>query len=87
LLFPEISVIPKNNCRDVEHAVRGLRGAPQMHWIAAWGVVDNDQRSSDDPTTSLVFEQREFGRFDTIQSSRYIIIPGLSPAWRTDKLG
>jgi hypothetical protein len=48
LLFPEVSVIPKEGCREVEHAVKGLRGAPDMHWIAAWGIVDNDQRSSDD---------------------------------------
>lgn len=48
LLFPQVSVMAKASCRDVEHAVRGLRGAPDMHWIAAWGIVDNDQRSSDD---------------------------------------
>jgi hypothetical protein len=47
LLFPQVSVIPKEGCRDVEYAVRGLRGAPDMHWIEAWGVVDNDQRSPD----------------------------------------
>jgi ABC-type cobalamin/Fe3+-siderophores transport system ATPase subunit len=48
LLFPQISIIPKEGCREVEHAVRGLRGAPDMHWIAAWGIVDNDQRSPED---------------------------------------
>jgi AAA domain, putative AbiEii toxin, Type IV TA system len=48
LLFPQISVIAKEGCRGVEHAVRGLRGAPDMHWISAWGIVDNDQRSHDD---------------------------------------
>jgi len=48
LLFPQVSVIPKDGCRDVEHAVRGLRGAQEMHWIAAWGIVDNDQRSAED---------------------------------------
>jgi ABC-type cobalamin/Fe3+-siderophores transport system ATPase subunit len=47
LLFPQVSVIAKEGCRDVEYAVRGLRGAPDMHWIEAWGVVDNDQRSQD----------------------------------------
>src|SRR5713226_26267 len=48
LLFPQVSVIAKEGCREVEYAVRGLRGAPDMHWIAAWGVVDNDQRSPED---------------------------------------
>ncbi len=48
LVFPQLSVIPKDGCRDVEHAVRGLRGAQEMHWIAAWGIVDNDQRSAED---------------------------------------
>jgi hypothetical protein len=48
LLFPQVSVIPKEGCRNVEHAVRGLRGAPDMHWIAAWGIVDNDQRSPEE---------------------------------------
>lgn len=48
LLLPQVSVIPKANCRDVEHAVRGLRGASEMHWLSAWGIIDNDQRSDDD---------------------------------------
>lgn len=48
LLFPQVSVIPKETCRDVEYAVRGLRGAPDMHWIAAYGIVDNDQRSQEE---------------------------------------
>jgi ABC-type cobalamin/Fe3+-siderophores transport system ATPase subunit len=47
LLFPQVSVIAKEGCREVEYAVRGLRGAPDMHWIEAWGIVDNDQRSPD----------------------------------------
>lgn len=48
LLFPQVSVISKEGCREVEHAVRGLRSAPDLHWIAAWGIVDNDQRSQED---------------------------------------
>jgi ABC-type lipoprotein export system ATPase subunit len=48
LLFPDVSVIPKESCREVEQAVRGLRSARDMHWIAAWGLVDNDQRSVSD---------------------------------------
>jgi ABC-type cobalamin/Fe3+-siderophores transport system ATPase subunit len=48
LLFPQVSVLPKEGCRDVENAVKGLRSALDMHWIAAWGIVDKDQRSSED---------------------------------------
>ena len=48
LLFPQVSVVPKEGCRDVEHAVRGLRGAGDVHWVSAWGIVDNDQRSAED---------------------------------------
>lgn len=50
LLFPQISVVPKESCRDVEHAVRGLRGENSIHWISAWGIIDNDQRSQEDAT-------------------------------------
>lgn len=48
LLFPQVSIVPKEGCRDVEYAVRGLRGASDTHWVAAWGIVDNDQRSQED---------------------------------------
>jgi hypothetical protein len=48
LLFPHVSVISKEGCRDVEHAVRGLRGVGDIHWVSAWGIIDNDQRSAAD---------------------------------------
>lgn len=48
LLFPQVSIVPKEGCRDVEHAVRGLRCAHDIHWVSAWGIVDNDQRSAED---------------------------------------
>lgn len=48
ILFPQVSVIPKEGCRDVEYAVRGLRAASDIHWVSAWGIVDNDQRSGED---------------------------------------
>ncbi|MGH6753639.1 MAG: AAA family ATPase [Bradyrhizobium sp.] len=48
LLFPQISIVPKEGCREVEYAVRGLRGASDIHWVSAWGIVDNDQRSVSD---------------------------------------
>tara|TARA_R110000782_G_scaffold124058_7_gene215577 strand:+ start:2761 stop:4377 length:1617 start_codon:yes stop_codon:yes gene_type:complete len=48
ILFPQVSIVPKDGCREVEYAVRGLRGAQDIHWISAFGIVDNDQRSPED---------------------------------------
>lgn len=48
LLFPGVSITPKAGCRDVEHAVRGLRAVADVHWVEAWGIVDNDQRTRED---------------------------------------
>ncbi|WP_414900426.1 AAA family ATPase [Rhizobium cremeum] len=45
LLFPHVSVIPKSSCRDVEHAVSSIRDAHDLHWLRAFGIVDNDRRS------------------------------------------
>lgn len=50
LLFPQVSIVPKDGCREVEYAVRGLRGTSAVHWISCFGIVDNDQRSVDDVT-------------------------------------
>lgn len=44
LIFPEVSVIAKSNCRDVEHAVTGVRGAENLHWLCVFGIVDSDGR-------------------------------------------
>ena len=32
LLFPQVSVIPKDSCRDVGQTVRSLRDAEEMHF-------------------------------------------------------
>ena len=48
LLFPDVSIVPKGNCRDVENAVTSLREAEDIHWVRVWGIVDNDRRSADD---------------------------------------
>lgn len=47
LVFPQVSVIPKRSCRDVEHAVSGIRDAEGLHWVQAFGIVDNDRRTAD----------------------------------------
>lgn len=48
LIFPGISVISKATCRDVEHAVVGVRDASSLHWLHAFGIVDNDGRAPAD---------------------------------------
>ena len=41
-LFPELSVLPRGNCVDVERAVRGLRATRGRHHVEAYGIVDRD---------------------------------------------
>jgi ABC-type Mn2+/Zn2+ transport system ATPase subunit len=44
-VFKDVSVIARGSSRDVEHAVMGVRGAQDLHWLRAFGIVDNDGRS------------------------------------------
>lgn len=44
LIFPGVSIVAKSGSRDVENAVYGIRGAGELHWIHAFGVIDNDGR-------------------------------------------
>lgn len=48
LVFPGISVVPRRGCRDVEQAVVGIRAGQELHWLQAYGIVDNDHRGSAD---------------------------------------
>lgn len=48
LVFPNVSVVAKSSCRDVEHAVSGIRDAADLHWLHAFGIVDNDRRPQAD---------------------------------------
>ena len=48
LVFPDVSVLPKSSCRDVEHAVAEIRSAEHLHWLHAFGLVDNDRRMPQD---------------------------------------
>lgn len=47
ILFPDVSVIPMNNCVDVERAVRGTNETHALHRINAYGLIDADQRSDE----------------------------------------
>lgn len=48
LVFPSVTVIAKTSCRDVDHAVSGIRSANELHWLRAFGIVDNDRRTPED---------------------------------------
>ncbi len=48
LLFPDVSVIAKSGCQDVENAVSGARGASSLNWVDAYGIVDDDRRTPDE---------------------------------------
>lgn len=48
LVFPNVSVVPKEGCRSVEAAVGGIRGSEGLHWVRAWGLIDNDGRSPEE---------------------------------------
>ena len=48
LIFPNVSIIPKTNCRNVEHTVSSIRDTEKIHFVKAFGIVDNDRRSEND---------------------------------------
>jgi len=48
IVFPSISVIPKSGCREVINAVSGVRGEENLHWVKAFGIIDNDGRPDEE---------------------------------------
>ena len=48
LLFPSLTVIPKGGQAQVLHSVKGLRGAKNLAWVDAFGIVDRDNRSAEE---------------------------------------
>jgi ABC-type cobalamin/Fe3+-siderophores transport system ATPase subunit len=44
LMFPDVTVIAKGSCREVERVVLSIRAAGDLHWLNAFGLVDNDRR-------------------------------------------
>lgn len=47
LIYPNVSVIPQGNCREVEKAVDGIKKTDNIHWINAYGLIDNDDRTEE----------------------------------------
>ncbi len=46
-LFPNLSVVPKGSCEEVQKAVLGLRGSQDKHHVEAFGLIDRDDRMDD----------------------------------------
>ena len=47
-LFPDLSVISKGSSTEVQRAVAGLRGTPELNYVEAYGLVDEDGRTQED---------------------------------------
>jgi ABC-type molybdenum transport system ATPase subunit/photorepair protein PhrA len=48
VVFPNVSVLFKGICRNVVNAVSAIRNTDNLHWLHAFGIVDNDGRSHDE---------------------------------------
>ena len=46
-LFPNISVVTKGSCTEVQKAVSGLRGSQNLHHVEAFGLIDRDNRNEE----------------------------------------
>ena len=47
VMFPNVSVVAKETCREVIQAVDGLRSAHDLIWLEAFGLVDRDDRGEE----------------------------------------
>ncbi|MDA8596296.1 AAA family ATPase [Flavobacteriaceae bacterium] len=47
LIYPNVTVIPKDSCKNVEKAVEGISSSESLHWINAFGLIDADDRTAE----------------------------------------
>lgn len=47
-IFPEVTIIPKEGCDDVSISVNGIRKNESLSWVNAIGIVDNDNKTSEE---------------------------------------
>ena len=47
-LFSDISVVSKGSCEEVQKAVLGLHSSQDFHHVAAFGLIDRDNRADED---------------------------------------
>lgn len=45
LIFPNVSVIAKGACRNVQQSVTAIRASYNLHWLCPFGLIDNDNRT------------------------------------------
>ena len=43
LLFPNVSIVPKETCGAVERSVESINAAQSISWVKPFGIVDQDQ--------------------------------------------
>jgi hypothetical protein len=48
VMYPDITVVPKGNCREVEQAVDAVRETQAVHWAEPFGIVDGDGKSNEE---------------------------------------
>ena len=48
ILYPDISVIPRGNCTNVDRTVAGIRNSEDLHWVKAYGLIDRDNRQQEE---------------------------------------
>ncbi len=45
LIFPNVSINPVKDCREVINTVKSIINSKNLHWIEPYGLIDNDDRS------------------------------------------
>ena len=48
VLFPEVLVVPSGSCEEIITAVTGLRTSDEYHDVEAFGLIDGDNRETED---------------------------------------
>ncbi len=48
IIFPDVSIYPKAGCASVINTVRALRENEGLHWLSAYGIIDNDNRGKEE---------------------------------------
>ncbi|MCE3279339.1 MAG: hypothetical protein K0S44_1530 [Bacteroidetes bacterium] len=53
LIYPNVTVMPQGSCTQVEKAVEGIKGTEKLHWINSYGLIDSDDRTTEQIQTLL----------------------------------
>ena len=47
-VLPQVSIIPKDGFTTVKQVVTNIRNSDQFHWLQVYGLIDKDNRTSND---------------------------------------